>query len=64
MIGYVYTVDVIGLVGKLVGGFNTKTPALKADAPFPFPCFHTFLPPPLFFAPATQARSVPAIGAK
>ena len=64
MIGHVYTVDVIGLVGKLVGGFNTKTSALIAGAPFPFPCFHTFLPPPLFFVPATQARSAPAIGAR
>ena len=28
------------------GGRNTKTPALIAVAPFPFPLFRVFLPPP------------------
>ena len=28
------------------GGRNTKTPALTAVAPFPFPLFRAFLPPP------------------
>ena len=37
------------------GGWNTKTPALIAGSPFPFPLLHAFLPPPPLFAPATQA---------
>ena len=47
MIGHVLTVEVIGLVQKMV-----------ASAPFPFPLFRAFLPPPPppLFAPATQAR--------
>ena len=39
MIGYVLTVDVIGLVEKINGGQNTKTPALIAGAPVPLLCF-------------------------
>ena len=42
---HVLTVDIIGLVG----GRNTKTTALIAGAPFPFPLFRTFLPPLPFF---------------
>ena len=36
VIGYLLTIDVIGLV-KEIGGQNTKTPAPFADTPFPFP---------------------------
>ena len=39
---HVLTVDIIGLVG----GRNTKTTALIAGAPFPFPLFRAFLSPP------------------
>ena len=35
VIGYVLTVDVIGLVEKMVDGIK-KTPTLIAGAPFPF----------------------------
>ena len=51
------TVDVIGLVQKLVGGVQKHR--LTRQAPlFPFPCFRAFLPPPhlpvQFFALDTQ----------
>ena len=54
VIGHVLTVDFIGLVEKMVDGIQ-KTTALIAGAPFPFPLFRAFLPPPPFFAPAMRA---------
>jgi len=46
VIGHILTVDIIGLVQKNNDGRDTKTPALIAGAPFPFPRFRTFLPLP------------------
>ena len=53
MYGQLTLSDLLG-----IGGWNTKTQALIAGAPFPFP-FRAFLPqpPPPLFAPATQATS-------
>ena len=45
VIGHVLTVDAIGFVQKW-NGWNTKTPALIADAPFSLPLFRAFLPHP------------------
>ena len=56
VIGHALTVDVVEVVQKINGGQNTKTMALIAGTPFPFPHFRAFLPPPFTFpfAPAKQ----------
>ena len=46
VIAYVLAVDIIGLVQKMVGGVQTKTPAHMAGPPFPFSLLSRFSPSP------------------
>ena len=56
VIGHVLTVDIIGLVQKMVGGIQ-KNPAHAAGAPFPFCPLSQFSPSPSppHLAPTMQA---------
>ena len=62
VIGHVLTVDVIGLVRKLVGGIIIKTPALIAGAPFPFPFFPFSPPTPFPFCTCHAGYQKPSAG--